>query len=189
MKRFLSTAVVLLVSLFAVAVAVPWARSYTGSDYLSRARLVSSDPTAIVTRGHAVTWTRGSIRLTATEHTYYPHGHPVPPAPPDQPAHWGRGRLGRGHLGWDDLPVRSVWNRLGFHAYETGSGASFYDERTRGAAFPAWLPVAIFVALPILAMARKVRGRWRRRNGLCPGCGYDLRASPERCPECGSVSF
>ena len=34
---------------------------------------------------------------------------------------------------------------------------------------------------------RKTSRRSRLRRGLCLACGYDLRASPEQCPECGAV--
>jgi hypothetical protein len=42
------------------------------------------------------------------------------------------------------------------------------------------------VALPAVQAVRITRRRRRLHHGLCPVCGYDLRASVERCPECGA---
>src|SRR3954467_11305549 len=56
-------------------------------------------------------------------------------------------------------------------------------------AVPFWC-VMVVVGLPLLPRAvrwcRDRSRRWRRRRGLCANCGYDLRASPQRCPECGA---
>lgn len=55
---------------------------------------------------------------------------------------------------------------------------------------PVW-PLAL---VPLLVCAWEIR-RYRSRSsarlrvaaGLCRACGYDVRATPDRCPECGTV--
>lgn len=49
-----------------------------------------------------------------------------------------------------------------------------------------WLAATALSALPAFWLFRRIFSR-RRQAGLCPTCGYDLRATPDRCPECGAV--
>lgn len=55
---------------------------------------------------------------------------------------------------------------------------------------PYWALLPAGLAPPALWLARRlgqVRRSRRQRRGLCPRCGYDLRQSPTRCPECGAA--
>jgi hypothetical protein len=84
------------------------------------------------------------------------------------------------------------WGWLGF-AYDpnslvtyNGPPKSIYYSSDR-IYFPHWSLAAISAILPATWYLRSRRERARRRIGHCVKCGYDLRATPEQCPECGTL--
>jgi hypothetical protein len=95
--------------------------------------------------------------------------------------------LGKGPfppLGFDTYsgrPQAPLWHGVKhlvvFRAFESGNGSWTVQ-------VPHWFVAALAAAPPALWLRR--RRADRRRAGLCTRCGYDLRATPEKCPECGT---
>jgi hypothetical protein len=52
---------------------------------------------------------------------------------------------------------------------------------------PLWLIVMVTAILPLAWFQRLRRATVQSRIGFCRTCGYDIRATPDRCPECGKV--
>ena len=74
---------------------------------------------------------------------------------------------------------RGMPYRLGFGLDAGGTGPWSYW----GITVPHWFVCGVFSLLLVGMLLR----RRTSRPGACAHCGYDLRATPDRCPECGTV--
>jgi hypothetical protein len=143
-------------------VAGGWGYSYYRSEHVSHVsadRLVWWDLFAV----------RGVVMLT---HFHAPPGQPITNLP-----------TGFFHVHTMAILV-DYPSLLGFGYSDSPAGLQGQDAWYLMA--PIWAIELVLVVASILSL-RSRRHSQRPGPGKCAKCGYDLRATPDRCPECGSV--
>ena len=167
LRRLSHFTVALSLALFAVA-AVIWVRSYWVSDTVDWDR-----PGSRINIGS----TRGEMWW---DRIRYPQAAPVRFS---RETGYHRQRIGA--MAGNTMPPQWSfadfhWANFNFSRTSPVPGVSIQDLR-----IPDWSILLITGVLP----AAWLISRWsvrRRSLGLCARCGYDLRATPDRCPECGT---
>lgn len=152
-----------------------WRRDQWGHDHYlfwdNPADLAIDEPSLPNRQFHGVVSADGRVWVGMIEDI----DHPANPHDARDGWHRRAACLNLNYLGLDNPsfgPASDVWDHL--------SG------RYIGFVVPYW-SVAAATLLPALPLARSKLRRRRFRPGLCRACGYDLRATPGRCPECGPV--
>jgi hypothetical protein len=171
MSRLLSLRVITAISLFLCAVTILlWITSYFRSDYL-----IYQPRFDWVKREYGIGVVQGGFIFDAE----MPRSHP--------------GLT----IGYRNVPV-TPWPLQGtLHGFGPVHFARnvipygyFSSELVLYSAHIHWWFLTLLFTLPsIIRRALWLRARPDRREkaGLCRACGYDMRATPDRCPECGYV--
>ena len=81
----------------------------------------------------------------------------------------------------------------GFYFFGFGARRDYYPPASSGVTnqeqwavlLPHWFVMILFALAPAHWTRTQLSGRRRQHGSLCAACGYDLRETAERCPECG----
>ena len=203
MLRILLNAGTVLSLVLCVATAGLWVRSYQVGDLYHRTREETLDDREYVARSAFIESGRGTLGVTVTAITvpaatvraagYVPVA--IGPSrvtqcrpPVGVVARWQLDRrpLRPGSWAWTRAGVL-VEDRREDTMYTPANRINFVAKmRQRSIVLPCRLVVALTALAPAWAAVRYMRRR-KVRPGCCVHCGYDLRATPERCPECGNA--
>ena len=162
-----------------LATAVLWVRSYYVRDIINLGRSGGNSHTiqSILGRLHLISHLSGG---RASGDTFYSSDRLSPNAI------WNGGMSGyparvQWHLG-------CVWQRYSkYHLPIVAGGTGFSTERRLVVVPYRWLTLLLAV-LPAVSLAQALRRRSRGGRSCCEQCGYDLCATPDRRPECGTVA-
>jgi hypothetical protein len=78
--------------------------------------------------------------------------------------------------------MKPAWSFAGFAVVHF----DFRGMRVRELRVPFWVLALAAGVAPGVHVRRRLRAP--STSGTCPRCGYDLRATKERCPECGTAT-
>ncbi len=160
-----------------VAVAALWVRSYFASELLY-CSWVDREGSSIIYRELVVDCGRGNVSFSFTRLLDPPRSS------------WMRNRLEFQSGVPDDAANDLDWPPGGSQGSFAGVRMSRFANST-GTYRSVNVPLRMLVlSLGVLVAFWIWKARLRKsacRKGYCPRCGYDLRASKERCPECGKV--
>jgi hypothetical protein len=182
MKRGLMNSVAMLSMFMLMASVALWIRSYWIPENIGWVRESWPDEPTLRSVSVCLTPMNGKFYF---DYTRSEQRLPAEDLPRMHAAHLTGSRLVWRPISTGPGMVLPATNRLGFGWTRNDGIYGNYIQYGWECTTPAWLPVLVFATPLVMWLRFQRRVRKRAAAGHCENCGYDLRASPERCPECG----
>jgi hypothetical protein len=201
MRHHVPNIITRLSLLLCVALALQWARSYAAFDWLKVGqtpgvkRFSRDGDDSPVSYAHRLISSRGAVGYVCCERdSLVGIGETV--AGSYGPMLWPRNEQERAYNAearWLLDDTYRVWNRraervIAAAGFEYIRHDPVYSPASKRVMVPYWFLTTMAAAIAIprgVAAFKAGAASSRTARGLCATCGYDLRATPNRCPECG----